>query len=600
MRFGNDIVGLDPLVSVVVPTRNRCRLLPHLLAALDGQTYANLEIVIVDDASEDATPAVLSRWAGARKKVIRLDRSGGSYAARNLGWKIASGDLIAFTDDDCRPDPGWIAALTKAWKASAAPGVQGVTLAQPGRITPFTHQIDQRRPGPPYRTCNAAYSRRVLRDLGGFDDSLRWYADNIFGLRVQALGRIDFAPDAVVLHPPRPREWRDRATWLARFDADARHRAALHALDVEPVSVPSTALPVVLWMLRPLLRQTAAHIRYGLLHPQDYFQQLPTMVHEKRELLAALLNYWRCAGASRPSRAPDLPPLPSEPLVSAVIVTRDRDHLLQHALESLTLQSWQRLEIIVVDHANRPETRSVAERFEAKWVPAPGVTLAAARQVGVDSARGEIVAFMDDDCVASGRWVEALVHAFQRDRELRGVQGRTQAEPGPVGWHAISVKRESVLFETCNIAYLMAALEQSGGFDLRFRGWFEDSALAARVLRQGRIGFAPDARVVHCAVPRPALSRTQWGILLRDERLLAEAYPAFYRCARGPGFLSSVVARWLVGSPVKALLRNLAAGLDEPPGYGALAYRLLRERWNLLLALYDLYFTAAVSEQSEK
>ena len=86
-------------------------------------------------------------------------------------------------------------------------GVQGVTLHQPGTITPFTHQIEQRRPGAPYRTCNILYRREVLDRLGGFDGSLRWYADNILGLRARQLGGIAFASEAVLaLRTPRPRE----------------------------------------------------------------------------------------------------------------------------------------------------------------------------------------------------------------------------------------------------------------------------------------------------------------------------------------------------------------------------------------------------------
>lgn len=603
MRSTNDIVGNDPLVSVVVPTRNRCHMLPGLLDSLERQTYANLEVIIVDDASTDASPDILGLWAGKRRQVIRLDRSGGSYAARNRGWTCAHGELIAFTDDDCRPELGWISALVAAWRGSDVLGVQGVTLAQPGTVTPFTHQIEQRRPGPPYRTCNIAYAKSVLSDLGGFDESLRWYADNIFGLRVQALGHIDFVPDAIVLHPPRPREWRDRATWLARFEADARHRAALRALDAESITLPSTVLPVALWFLRPLFKQTFAHVRYGLLHPRDYVRQLPAMVGDKGELLAALREYWHRSSGPGPdivSATRELPELSSQPLISVVVVTRERESLLKDALESLRLQSWPRLQIVVVDHANRVLTRSLAERFGATWVPAPGVTLAAARQAGVDAAVGEIVAFMDDDCIASPGWAEAFVSAFLRDTELGGIQGQTRAKQGPVGWHAVSVERPSALYETCNIAYRSAVLDLAGGFDLRFHGWFEDSALAARVLRHGRIGFAPGALVVHSAVPRRVLNRDQWRVLLRDERLLADEYQDFYRRSRGPGFLTSVMVRWMFGSPIKALMRNLRPGLRHPSAYVALMHRLLRERWSLVLALHDMYFRAAGTKHHQK
>src|SRR5205823_3162308 len=66
------------------------------------------EVVVVDDASTDATAAT-ARDAGAR--VVRLERAGGPAAARNAGVAATSAPLLAFTDADCEPAPGWLAAL---------------------------------------------------------------------------------------------------------------------------------------------------------------------------------------------------------------------------------------------------------------------------------------------------------------------------------------------------------------------------------------------------------------------------------------------------------------------------------------------------------
>ena len=81
----------DPLVSVVVPTRNRRPLLQQLLAALDEQEYPRYEVVVVDDASSDGTEESLAAWRGEEKRTLRLDTPSGSYAARNAGWRSARG-----------------------------------------------------------------------------------------------------------------------------------------------------------------------------------------------------------------------------------------------------------------------------------------------------------------------------------------------------------------------------------------------------------------------------------------------------------------------------------------------------------------------------
>ena len=575
-------------MSVVVPTRNRVHLLQVLLEALELQEYERFEVIVVDDASDDATARLLAEWERPHRRAIRQARAWGAYAARNRGIEQATGRLIAFTDDDCAPQPQWIRSLVEAMQSTDAVGAQGVTIVGPGVVTPFTHQIDARRPGPPDRTCNIMYRRTVLEQLGGFDASLRWYADNILGLRARRLGRIAFVPGAVVLHPPRPREWRDRDAWGARLDADRRHRAELRRLGVERARAPGIALPIVLWILRPLVKQAAAHVRYAVRHPVRYAIGIGPMAREKWNLLRAIGDAALGRRHARSDGRTPLPPLAAEPVVSVVVVTRDRLEFLDGTMRALARQTWVRFEVIVVDHAPSEHTRLLARREGARYIPAPESTLAWARQAGVSAASGDLVAFTDDDCMPDPEWLAHMVAAFRRDPALAGVQGRTVGEAGPVGSHTIEVNRLDPLYQTCNIAYRRVALQRAGGFDLRFTGYFEDTALGARVLDYGPIGFAPDMLVTHRAVARRPLDRAQWGILLNDERRLARDYSTFYRRTRGVGFLPTVVIRWLVGSPLKTLVHELPRAGRDPGGYVRLWWLLLRERKDLLSALRDV------------
>lgn len=102
----------NPRVSVVVPTRDRPDLLAGCLAALEEQTWQDLEVVVVDDGSADpdAVAAVVSPVSRAR---LVVGQGSGPAAARNLGADNATGSVIAFTDDDCRPAPGWLDAVTR-------------------------------------------------------------------------------------------------------------------------------------------------------------------------------------------------------------------------------------------------------------------------------------------------------------------------------------------------------------------------------------------------------------------------------------------------------------------------------------------------------
>src|SRR5439155_11754789 len=119
-----------PEVCVVVATRNRAERLRLLLDSLRSQSLPRsaFEVVVVDDGSTDGTPGVLGEEAARGElplRVIRQDRSAGVAGARNAGWRAGGGRLVAFVDDDCVADPGWLAAGLAAARDS-----DGLALVQ--------------------------------------------------------------------------------------------------------------------------------------------------------------------------------------------------------------------------------------------------------------------------------------------------------------------------------------------------------------------------------------------------------------------------------------------------------------------------------------
>jgi len=94
-----------PLVSVVIPTFNRAKLLKRAVASAQSQTYRNLEIIIVDDASTDGTPQEIVDIKEHRIRYIRHQSTKGGAAARNTGIHTATGSYIAFLDDDDEWEP---------------------------------------------------------------------------------------------------------------------------------------------------------------------------------------------------------------------------------------------------------------------------------------------------------------------------------------------------------------------------------------------------------------------------------------------------------------------------------------------------------------
>ena len=166
----------DPLISVIVPTRDRPESLRRCLAALAEQREP-VEIVVVDDQSRDSA-AVRQALDPVPSARLVPGPGRGPAAARNLGAAKAGAEVICFTDDDCEPDPSWAAALAAAI-AGGADAVGGRTLnAEPGdRLAEASQHIasylgeHSRRGGAPFAASNNLACRaQVIREIG-FDES---------------------------------------------------------------------------------------------------------------------------------------------------------------------------------------------------------------------------------------------------------------------------------------------------------------------------------------------------------------------------------------------------------------------------------------------
>ncbi len=198
---------LAPSISVVVPTRNRCALVRQTVDALLAQDLAPgaFEIIVVDNASSDGTGDLLRahaarapvRFIGA---VMREDE--GPAVSRNSGVVLARGRLVAFTDSDCVPTPGWLRRCVDAMSVSDVGVVQGMTLARPDQPQPlFNHFIETKTLDGSFSTSNVCYRRDALIAAGGFDAGCIYWEDVDLGWRVRRRGwAARFDEDALVYH----------------------------------------------------------------------------------------------------------------------------------------------------------------------------------------------------------------------------------------------------------------------------------------------------------------------------------------------------------------------------------------------------------------
>jgi GT2 family glycosyltransferase len=201
-------------ISVVVPSHARQLRLRWLLNSLEEQTLTleRFEVIVVHDYGDEDTHDIIERHPLSAAGVLRQIRiepgSGQPARQRNLGWRDAGAPLVAFTDDDCRADPGWLEAHLRAAAANPGAIVQGVTKNEPYEIetwaAPHVRTLDI--PHPPnefLQTCNIVYPRDLLERLGGFDEAFEAPVgeDTDLALRAIAQGApVAGTTDAIVYH----------------------------------------------------------------------------------------------------------------------------------------------------------------------------------------------------------------------------------------------------------------------------------------------------------------------------------------------------------------------------------------------------------------
>ncbi|HEX2028216.1 MAG TPA: glycosyltransferase [Nitriliruptorales bacterium] len=231
------MTGRLPLVSVVIPVRDDPDGLRRCLRALAAQDYPpdRLEVLVVDNGSVASLEGVVHQQPHVR---LLAEPAGGSYAARNHGVAEAHGEVIAFTDADCRPDPGWLRAgvdaITDRRDVGLVAGRIEVVVADRARPTPveayeLLHAFPQERYARLHHfaaTANAFTRRDVLREVGWFDPSLRSGGDKEWGARLRSVGYgIRYCPDALVRHPARATLAQLHAKFVRVFDGERVLRA---------------------------------------------------------------------------------------------------------------------------------------------------------------------------------------------------------------------------------------------------------------------------------------------------------------------------------------------------------------------------------------
>jgi len=247
------------------------------------------------------------------------------------------------------------------------------------------------------------------------------------------------------------------------------------------------------------------------------------------------------------------PGVPTDPIprVSVVIPTRDRPDSLRRCLDTVLTQLNEvagGAEVLVVDDGGGTAATGVPDDNRIRVIPGFGEGPARARNRGIDAARGEIVAFTDDDVRVHPGWLNALVTSLDARPEAVGVRGSVIAPPFDVLYEHRVEDPEGGSYLTCNVAYRRQALEECGGFYPGFPfAAHEDRDLGWRMELLGPVLFERSMVVEHPPrkftvrewVLRGRMVKADWVMFLRHP----ESRPSRFPTRWAPLLL--IVRRWV-------------------------------------------------------
>jgi glycosyltransferase involved in cell wall biosynthesis len=201
-------------VSVVIPTYRRADLLERCLRAVADQDLdpGRYEVIVADDAGEPSTRKLVERigsQTGVAMRYVAVTATHGPAAARNAGWRVSTAPFIAFTDDDCVPERGWLRAGVEEARRGAAAVTGRVVMPLPKQPTDYERDASGLTRAE-FVTANCFCLRSALDAVGGFDErfAAAWREDSDLQFSLLEKGLlIRRSEEAVVVHPIRPASW---------------------------------------------------------------------------------------------------------------------------------------------------------------------------------------------------------------------------------------------------------------------------------------------------------------------------------------------------------------------------------------------------------
>lgn len=208
----------------------------------------------------------------------------------------------------------------------------------------------------------------------------------------------------------------------------------------------------------------------------------------------------------------------NNPLVSVVIITRNRAKGLQRCVKSILNNSYKNIELLIFDNSSsepmkrNEEFLSSLEFKSVKYIKSSPKGFAEMRQIAIENSEGKIIMSIDDDCVAGKEAIKNIVQRFQSKKSI-GVVGGSLTNVGFPSWEkfkgrgkittngqyeVVEDPQEADIFGSANMSTRKEAFDAVGGYDLFFRGGLEEADLCLSIKESGfEIVYEPSVKITH-------------------------------------------------------------------------------------------------------
>ncbi len=208
------------LFSIIIPVYNAEPTLSYLLDSLSKQVYKDYEIIVVDDCSTDNTPEVVKSY---NCDFVRLEKNRGPAACRNIGAGRSKGDILVFTDSDCKVTPDWLANIHRNFEDNTIAAIMGKLVLLPssflgdsisalgfpaGGSIGFDKiwRVNERGFTNSLSSCNCAIRKDIFWEMGGFDETFPYPGgeDTFLAYNLEKSNYlIKYCPDVLAYHAAR-------------------------------------------------------------------------------------------------------------------------------------------------------------------------------------------------------------------------------------------------------------------------------------------------------------------------------------------------------------------------------------------------------------